>query len=521
MLASRGTLPARDDASLPHRPLRSGPRRARRSARVPGAGAAVLGRRRPAAGHRGGRRAAARLRCGRRAVPRGRRRRGGLPAAAGHREAVEGGPGRAREDAGPAAAARVLRRDGAAVRRHPQRHGRRGGRRRDAAAVRRRLPPPDARPPPGGPEREHDAGPKAARHGRRGAGAVVQGRARPRGVRAAAAAPRRRGGAERRTAADPADAPGAGEHGGHQPRDGHARAARAGGRGRHRDPTEGDPPHRYAGPRRDPARRALRRMARPGGQAGEARRRVPAPRGRAHLRLLELAGDDLHAAVAQLHRELGPAFAFGFGPIRFHWFVGPEAARTILRDELDAFSQKGGYDFLRPVGGDTALISSDEPAHLRRRRRVQPAFHGRQVAAWLATGEAILEPWLAQKAAHGEAFDLYRELRPRLVRIVARIVLGDVPLARDDAWLRDVDALMDFPGRPMLEQQWKLPIPGTPWARFTAARRRVDRALYAEIARRRGKGAELPDDAPRDDVLSLLMTPRDGTGGDGALSDVE
>lgn len=261
--------------------------------------------------------------------------------------------------------------------------------------------------------------------------------------------------------------------------------------------------------------------------AGGTGTRVPAPRGREHLRVLELAGRDLHAAVAQLHEELGPAFAFGFGPIRFHWFVGPDAARTILRDEVDAFSQKGGYDFLRPVGGDTALISSDEPEHLRRRRRVQPAFHGRQVASWLATGEAILEPWLAEKAAHGEPFDLYRELRPRLVRIVARIVLGDVPLARDATWLRDVDALMDFPGRPMLEQQWKLPIPGTPWARFTAARRRVDRALYAEIARRRGEndlalarsGVAAGDgsaphtphsDVPQGEVLSLLMAPADG-----------
>lgn len=270
------------------------------------------------------------------------------------------------------------------------------------------------------------------------------------------------------------------------------------------------------------------------GDVAAVRSPVPAPRGRAHLRVLELAGRDLHAAVAQLHEELGPAFAFGFGPIRFHWFVGPHAARTILRDETAAFSQKGGYDFLRPVGGDTALISSDEPEHLRRRRRVQPAFHGRQVASWLATGEAVLDPWLSEHAALGRPFDLYRELRPRLVRIVARIVLGDVPLARDDAWLRDVDALMDFPGRPMLEQQWKLPIPGTPWARFTAARRRVDRALYAEIARRRagvgavaaaGAGADAgrPPAAgaePPGDVLSMLMASpgahRDAGSADGA-----
>lgn len=235
---------------------------------------------------------------------------------------------------------------------------------------------------------------------------------------------------------------------------------------------------------------------------------VPSPRGREHLRILGLAGDDLHAAIADLHEHYGDAFAFGFGPIRFSWFVGREAARTILLDRRDAFSQRGGYDFLKVVGGPTALISSDEPDHMQRRRIVQPAFHGRQVASWLNDGEALLRPWFDELAERGEPTDLYRGLRPRLVRIVARIVLGDVPLARDADWLRDVDALMDFPGRPMLEQQWKIPLPGTPWARFVAARRRVDRALYAEIARR-----EPAPDPQANDVLSMLLRAQhaDGT----------
>jgi hypothetical protein len=241
---------------------------------------------------------------------------------------------------------------------------------------------------------------------------------------------------------------------------------------------------------------------------------VPAPRGLAHLRTLARAGDDLHAAVADLHAAYGPAFAFGFGPIRFAWFVGADAARTILHERRDAFSQRGGYDFLKVVGGPTALISSDEPEHLRRRRRVQPAFHGRHVASWLAIGEEVLAPWLAELAASREPVDLYRGLRPKLVRIVARIALGDVPLARNEAWLRDVNALMDFPGRPMLEQQWKLPIPGTPWARFVAARRRVDRALYAEITRRR---AEPPRSGG--DVLGMLLAP--GEDGEAGLNDAE
>ncbi|MDR9391137.1 MAG: cytochrome P450 [Trueperaceae bacterium] len=240
---------------------------------------------------------------------------------------------------------------------------------------------------------------------------------------------------------------------------------------------------------------------------------VPSPRGREHLRVLSAAGEDLHGAVRDLHARYGDAFTFGFGPIRFAWFVGRDAARTVLLEEADAFSQRGGYDFLRPVGGATALIHSDEPEHKPRRRAVQPAFHGREVGAWLARGEAELGPWFERVARRGETVDLYRDLRPRLVRVIAGIVLGDAPLARDDAWLRDVNALMDFPGRPMLEQQWKVPLPGTPWARFVAARRRVDAALHAELARRE---AAFDVAAPRDGVsggaLDLLMAQRDTEG---------
>jgi len=241
---------------------------------------------------------------------------------------------------------------------------------------------------------------------------------------------------------------------------------------------------------------------------------VPGPRGREHLQVLSAAGDDLHDAIRTLHERYGDAFTFGAGPIRFAWFVGRDAARTVLFEEADAFSQRGGYDFLRPVGGPTALIHSDEPDHKARRKAVQPAFHGREVDAWLARGEAVLGPWFDALARSGATVDLYRELRTRFVRIIAGIVLGDAPLARDDAWLRDVNALMDFPGRPMLEQQWKIPLPGTPWARFLAARRRVDAALHAELARREAAfDADRPADGATGGALDLLIAQRREDGG--------
>ncbi len=48
--------------------------------------------------------------------------------------------------------------------------------------------------------------------------------------------------------------------------------------------------------------------------------------------------------------------------------------------------------------------------------------------------------------------------------------------------------------------------PGSPWARFQAARRKLDGIAYAEIKRRRAAGCE------SDDILSMLIGARDENG---------
>jgi cytochrome P450 len=217
---------------------------------------------------------------------------------------------------------------------------------------------------------------------------------------------------------------------------------------------------------------------------------------------MQRAADDTIGAVTELHARYGAAFAFGFGPIRSHWLIGPEANALILSKRAEAFRNRGAYLFLEPVGGRDALISSDEPEHVRRRRTVQPAFHQRAVEGWVATVAERFEALYGELAGSGTV-DLHAHLRRGILALVVDLLLGSGSDEGRERWSTDVAAMMDFANLPLLAQQIRLPLPGTRWRRFTAARARSDRYLLAEFARRRQIES---DDSS---VLGLLLATDD------------
>lgn len=239
-------------------------------------------------------------------------------------------------------------------------------------------------------------------------------------------------------------------------------------------------------------------------------RPFPGPSGREHLRVMQRAAHDPNGAVAELYARYGRAFAFGFGPVRSHWLIGAEANAFVLAERRNDFRQRGAYLFLEPIGGRDALISSDEPEHRRRRRTVQKAFHHRQVAEWTEAMAARFERFFGAAAAGG-VIDAHAGVRREVLALMIDLLLGDTAPQERRAWRGDIAAMMDFANRPLLAQQFRLPLPGTPWRAFAAARRRTDRRLYAEIARRRaGRGGET-------DVLGLLLASSED--GDRSLRD--
>lgn len=195
---------------------------------------------------------------------------------------------------------------------------------------------------------------------------------------------------------------------------------------------------------------------------------------------MALAGEDVRAALDRAQALYGDRFVFGFGSIRYHWFLDLAGADLILRGQPEAFGNAGAYGFLGPVGGSTALINTDDPEHLRRRRAVQPAFHARALVEWVQLAEEAFVPFLTGPFIT-EPGALHPRLRPLLLDLVIDILLGRRFRRAHPGFSADVMRMMDFATLPFQAQLLKVPIPPFPWAGFIAARRRVDRALRGSI----------------------------------------
>ena len=195
----------------------------------------------------------------------------------------------------------------------------------------------------------------------------------------------------------------------------------------------------------------------------------------------------------------GDAFVFGVGAIRFHWFLAADAFRFVLQDAADAFGNAGAYGFLEPIGGTGALIATDDPLHLERRRALQPAFHAREATAWKALADEAMAGFVAGAMERGTGA-LVPDLRPVVLDVVLDVLVGPATRRRHPGLAADLAAMMAFANLPMLAQQVRLPIPSTPWAAFLAARRRADAAVLAEVRARR---ADVVDE--RGGVLDWLL----------------
>ena len=136
-----------------------------------------------------------------------------------------------------------------------------------------------------------------------------------------------------------------------------------------------------------------------------------------------------------------------------------------------------------------------------------PAFHRERIAAaadvMLEEAERATAPWSA-----GHRLDLYHWTRALALRVAQRALFGFDPDAnsRDFDPAEEFERALGFYGRDYLLQI--LRGPRTPWWTLQRSRRRLDQVLYAEIARRRGRGGL----EERGDILSLLMAARDDDG---------
>jgi cytochrome P450 len=246
---------------------------------------------------------------------------------------------------------------------------------------------------------------------------------------------------------------------------------------------------------------------------------VPYPPGLADFNLqrtFRFVRDPLPILLAA-YRDYGPIFSLRVFHGRVVMMLGPDANHYVTVSHAASFHwREGSMGDLIPLLGD-GLLTIDGDYHRRARRIMLPAFHRERIAA---AHDTMVEETLRALDGWrpGEILDVYRWARRLTLRVAMRALFGLDPDAHGQGAQAAIEfeRALSFYGTDFVVRVMRGP--RTPWRRMQAARRALDRIVYAEIARRR-RGVDGPL-AKRTDVLSMLLESHDEEDGT-RLSDRE
>jgi cytochrome P450 len=194
------------------------------------------------------------------------------------------------------------------------------------------------------------------------------------------------------------------------------------------------------------------------------------------------------------------------------WVVvsDPGDVETVFKADPEIARAGEGNRILGPILGPDSVLLLDGRAHLRQRKLMLPAFHGRRMAAYreLIAGiaRAEIERW-----PRGAP----QRLRPRMqaltLEVILRAVLGVSDPVRREELRHALRRLLAMGTDPRWGSLFVVLGPDrlADFAPFRRRRDPVDRLLYAEIAERRRAGVRTGAEPEQgDDIMSLLLAAR-------------
>src|SRR4051812_31004396 len=209
------------------------------------------------------------------------------------------------------------------------------------------------------------------------------------------------------------------------------------------------------------------------------------------------------------YERFGPVYTLRLMHAPVVFMLGPAANHYVTVSDASNFLwREGSMGDLIALLGD-GLLTTDGADHRRARRILLPAFHRERIAGsadtMLEEAERALEGW-----RDGDEVDLYMWARRLALRVATRALFGLDPDRVDDVDLaEEFERALSYYGRDYFLQS--LRGPRSPWRTLQASRRRLDRVLFTEIARRRKRGVD------GEDILSPLLAATDEDGS--ALTD--
>lgn len=236
--------------------------------------------------------------------------------------------------------------------------------------------------------------------------------------------------------------------------------------------------------------------------------------------------------MTDARRELGDVFAvdvMGLG--RLVLLSHPDDVARVFAGDPDTLRTGESNALVEPLLGAESLLVLDSPRHLEARRLVAPSFSRRAVDSSLEDIWSIAAGVAEERIPTGAPFRLHPVIRKITLRVMLRIVFGDLHRSRADQFYEAFKPLTgELAGvfAYLTPLQWS----GAPFTPGRWFRRRVaelDGLIGAELShRRRGRdrggvishlldaqadgGARLTDAQIRDHVVTLLAAGHETVG---------
>jgi cytochrome P450 len=194
----------------------------------------------------------------------------------------------------------------------------------------------------------------------------------------------------------------------------------------------------------------------------------------------------------------------------FVMLFDPPLVRQVFQGPHERLNAGEANRLLGPILGSRSVLVLDGAEHLRHRKLMLPAFHGRRMQLYedvvRDAADAEIDSWPL-----GEPFALLPSLQSLTLGVIVHAVFGYEPGRAAEELRRRLRAMV----RPVAQPRgmlalFLLPRLGLSRGRrtFEEARQGVDELLYAEIEARRAD----PDLPERDDVFSALLLAEDANG---------
>ncbi len=249
-------------------------------------------------------------------------------------------------------------------------------------------------------------------------------------------------------------------------------------------------------------------------------RSIPGPRGRDALRFLGFgSADGLLAYFAELARTYGPITRLRVLGQTVVLLDDAELIEEVLQHQQHRFTRDAGAALLREITGD-GVLTLDDPAHVQRRRLLQPSFHRRRIARYcehmVREAERTMTTW-----TEGETIDVGAAMMRLTLAVVGASLFGS-EVAGEAGRIAAVVASIGRRGgrlQPLLAALSPILLTIRRYAPqrvrliFARERAELERVVDPIIAQRRASGID------GDDLLATLLAARDESGA--TLDDVD